>query len=46
MSSFDGGSFPTNFDGRRKVPKPIDTKGQDGATMRDKKLKTLKDQLA
>ena len=42
----DGSSFPSNFDGRRKQPKPIDAVGNDGKTMRERKLSQFKDSMA
>ncbi|TNV83755.1 hypothetical protein FGO68_gene13642 [Halteria grandinella] len=45
MSSSVGADFPSNFDGRRKQPKPIDKKGDDGFTPREKKLLQFRDTL-
>ena len=45
MSTENKYNFPEDFDGRRKRPKPIDTVGQDGLTLREKKLLQFKDSM-
>jgi hypothetical protein len=40
-----GAEFPSNFDGRRKQPKPIDAVQNDGKTLREKKLLKFRDSL-